>query len=73
MTGEELNQYDALSEEGKMRYKWAKSRHPNWSHKQIMCYVAVTSESTLSGDDIIMGGMPAMRAYGIKFKTYLDK
>jgi len=58
MTGEELNQYDALSEEGKMRYKWAKSRHPNWSHKQIMCYIAVISESTLSGDDIIMGGMP---------------
>lgn len=44
MTAKELDEYDALSKKDKVRYKRAKSEHPNWSHNQIMCYVAMPNK-----------------------------
>lgn len=49
MTPEELNQYNALSEEDKSFYQRIKSRHPEWNHKQIMTKIAIESYPVTSG------------------------
>ena len=41
MTYEEQQQYNNLSYSEREVYDWTKSRHPSWSHKQIMAKVAI--------------------------------
>ena len=67
MTPEELNQYNALSEEHKKLYKRLKSEHPDWSYDQIIFKLVIISEP-LCGD-INMGGMPDDESLWDKIKN----
>lgn len=44
MTYEEQQQYNNLSYENRQEYDWIKSRHPSWTHKQIMTKVAFNAK-----------------------------
>lgn len=52
MTYEEQQQYNNLSYSEREVYDWTKSRHPSWSHKQIMAKVAI--DISIEGPDGIL-------------------
>lgn len=54
MTNEQQQQYDSLPYSGREEYDWVKSRHPSWSHQQIMTKVAI-SISIEDPDEGILG------------------